>query len=85
MRPVYNSLMSLFSRSKDPRWLKSARELCIARNINIMGWGPHAFMVEAKGPERAPEIAVQLSNLGFQPVPDPEDDYAGILTLSRRD
>ena len=85
MPPAYNSLMSLFSRSKDPRWLKSARELCNARNINIMGWGPHALMVEAKGPERAAEIAAQLANLGFQPVPDPEDGYAGILTLSHPD
>ena len=77
--------MSLFSRSKNPPWLDTAREFCSARNITIMGWGPHALMVEAKSPERAAEISAQLANLGFQPVPDPDDDYAGILTLSRRE
>ena len=77
--------MSLFSRSKNPWWLDSAREFCSARNITIMGWGPHALMVEAKSPERAAEISAQLADLGFQPVPDPDDDYAGILTLSHPD
>ena len=68
--------MSVFSRSKNPPWLDSAREFCRARNITIMGWGPHALMVEAKSPERAAEISAQLAN---------RDDYAGILTLSHRD
>jgi len=78
--------MALFSRSKgDPPWLASAREFCRTRNITIMGWGPHALMVEAKSPERAREIAAQLTNLGFQAVPDADDDYAGILTLSHPD
>jgi hypothetical protein len=35
--------------------------------------------------KRAAEISAQLANLGFQPVPDPDDDYAGILTLSHPD
>lgn len=74
--------MSLFSRSKNPAWLATAREFCRARNITIMGWGPHALMVEAKSTARAAEISALLANLGFQPVPDPDDDYAGILTLS---
>jgi len=77
--------MSLFSRSKNPRWLDSAREFCNARNITIVGWGPHALVVEAKSSERAAEISTQLANLGFKPVADPEDRYAGILTLSHPD
>ena len=74
--------MSLLSRSRNPAWLDSAREFCSARNITIIGWGPHALVVEANSPECAAEISAQLANLGFQPVPDPDDDYAGILTLS---
>lgn len=81
-RTSYSSSMSLFSRSKNPPWLDTAREFCRARNITIMGWGRHALMVEAKSPACAAEISAQLANLGFQPVPDPDDDYAGILTLS---
>jgi ABC-type proline/glycine betaine transport system substrate-binding protein len=77
--------MSLFSRSKNPVWLDSAREFCSARNITIMGWGPHALMVEAKSTQRAAEISAQLADLGFQPVPDPNDDDAGMLTLSHPD
>jgi hypothetical protein len=69
--------MSLFSRSKNPRWLDSA--------IIIVGWGPHALVVEAKSSELAAEISTQLANIGFQPVADPEDRYAGILTLSHPD
>jgi hypothetical protein len=77
--------MSLFSRSKNPRWLDSAREFCNARDITIVGWGPHALVVEAKSSERAAEIATQLANLGFQPVTAPEDRCAGVLTLSHPD
>ena len=77
--------MTLFSRSKNPSWLNPARAFCNARNITIMGWGPHALVVEAKSPERAAEISAQLADLGFQPIPDPGDDYAGILTLSHPD
>jgi hypothetical protein len=77
--------MSLFSPSKNPSWLDSTRVFCSARNIPIMGWGPHALLVEAKSPERAIEISAQLADLGFQPVPDPGDEYAGILTLSHPD
>jgi hypothetical protein len=77
--------MSLFSRSRNPSWLDSAREFCGARNITVLGWGPHALVVEAKSPERAAEISAQLAELGFQPVPDPNDEYAGILTLAHPD
>jgi len=42
-------------------------------------------MVEAKSTERAAEISGQLANLGFQRVSDPDDSYAGILTLSHPD
>jgi len=81
----YTSSMSLFSRSKNPRWLDSAHEFCNARDITIVGWGPPALVVEAKSFERAAEISTQLANLGFQAVADPEDRYAGILTLSHPD
>jgi hypothetical protein len=77
--------MSLFSRSKNPQWLDSAREFCKTRSITIVGWGPHALVVEAKSSERAVEIATQLASLGFQRVVDPEDGDAGILTLSHPD
>ena len=77
--------MALFSRSKNPAWLDSAREFCHTHNITIMAWGPHALMVEAKSPERAAEISAHLANLGFQPVLDPDDAHAGILTLNHPD
>jgi hypothetical protein len=77
--------MPLFSRSKNPPWLDSARKFCNARNITIMAWGLHALMVEGQSPERAAEISAQLADLGFRPVLDPDDDYAGILTLSHPD
>jgi len=77
--------MPLFSRSKNPPWLEPAREFCKARNIMITAWGPQALVVEAKSPERAAEISAQLAELGFQPIRDPDDDYAGILTLSHPD
>jgi hypothetical protein len=41
--------------------------------------------VEAKSPERAAEITAQLASLGFQPVEDPDDAYAGLLTLTHPD
>ena len=81
---VYFS-MPLFSRSTNPSWLDSVREFCNARNITIVGWGPHALVVEAKSLERSAEISAQLAGLGFQPLTDPDDDYAGILTLSHPD
>jgi len=77
--------MPLFSRKPDPTWLASAREFCRANNITISAWGPHALVVEAKSSERAAEISTQLSSLGFTPVPDPDDAYAGLLTLSHPD
>jgi hypothetical protein len=77
--------MPLFSRSKTPSWIDSAREFCNARNITIVGWGPHALVVEAKSPERAAEISTQLASFGFQPIADPEDTSAGILTLLHSD
>jgi hypothetical protein len=82
---LYTCSMSLFSRSKNPPWLDSARELCRARGITIMGWGPHSLVVESKSPELAAQISAQLADLGFRPVPDPNDDYAGVLTLSHPD
>jgi hypothetical protein len=74
--------MSLFSRSRDPAWLVSARAICRAHGITIVGWGPRAIVVEAGTPERAAEISARFADLGFQPVPDSGDEEAGILTLA---
>jgi hypothetical protein len=78
--------MTLFSRIKEkPGWLDQTREFCRANKITISAWGPHALVVEAKSPERAAEISARLANLGFTPVPDEGDAYAGLLTLSHPD
>jgi hypothetical protein len=47
-----------------------------------MAWGPDTLVVEAKSPEIASQISNQLRQLGFKPVEDEADNYAGILTLS---
>jgi hypothetical protein len=47
-----------------------------------MGWGPNMLTVEAKTPERAAQIASTLAPLGFKPVPNEDDTYAGMLDLS---
>jgi hypothetical protein len=44
--------------------------------------GPHALVVEPKSPERRAEVAVLLSNLGFQVIPNENDDFAGLLSVS---
>ena len=79
--------MGLFSRTKkdQPAWLAGAREFCRSAGITLAAWGPHALVVEAKSPERAAEITAQLASLGFQPVEDPDDAYAGLLTLTHPD
>lgn len=76
-------LAILAGMSRDPDWLPAARELCRANNIDIAGWGPMALVVYAKTPERAREIASLLGSLGLQPVADPADAEAGLLTLRR--
>jgi hypothetical protein len=38
--------------------------------------------VEAKTPERAAQITSKLAPLGFKPVPNDDDGYAGMLDLS---
>jgi hypothetical protein len=74
--------MGFFARNK-PDWLDEAREFCRTSGIKIMGWGPDLLTVEAKSPDRATEIAGRLSQLGFKPVPNEDDAYAGMLDLSR--
>jgi hypothetical protein len=74
--------MALFARNK-PDWLDETRDFCRTSGIKIMAWGPDVLTVEAKSPDRAAEIARQLSQLGFKPLPNEDDDYAGILDLSR--
>jgi hypothetical protein len=79
----YTSRMAIFSRKKEkPAWLDQTRDFCRTAGINIVGWGPHALVVEAKSPERSAEIARQLASLGFKVMEDANDAYAGLLTLS---
>ncbi len=66
-----------------PTWLSEAKDLCRKNGIEIAGWGNSALVVYAKSENRAREIALLLANLGFRPVPDQNDAYAGLLTLSR--
>lgn len=47
-----------------------------------MGWGPDLLTVEAKSPERAELIASRLAQLGFKPIPNEDNAYAGMLDLS---
>ena len=60
------------------------REFCKTAGISIMAWGPDALVVEAKSPEHREEVARQLQPLGFEPVEDEDDAYAGMLTLKRK-
>jgi hypothetical protein len=78
--------MGLFSRNKSkPAWLDQTREFCRAQNIVIAAWGPRSLVVEAKSFERRAQIAALLANLGFQVIPEENDEYAGLLTLSHQD
>jgi hypothetical protein len=66
----------------DPDWLPQVREFCRDARIKIMAWGPETLVVEAKSPEIASQASGQLRQLGFKPIEDEADSYAGILTLS---
>jgi hypothetical protein len=68
--------------SKNPDWLPQVREFCRQHGIKIMAWGVDTLVVQAKSPEIASQISNQLRQLGFKPVEDEADNYAGILTLS---
>jgi hypothetical protein len=70
--------------SKNPDWLPQVREFCRRAAIKIMAWGPDTLVVGAKSPEIASQISNQLRQLGFKPVEDEADNYAGILTLSQK-
>lgn len=73
-----------FDMSKsNPDWLPQVRDFCRGAGIKIMGWGPDLVTVEAKSPERAKEIALQFASLGFKPIQNEDDAYAGMLDLSR--
>jgi hypothetical protein len=76
--------MAILSRSNkaNPPWLAQARDFCRANGITVMGWGPNMLTVEAKTSERAAQIASRLASLGFKPVPNVDDAYAGMLDLS---
>lgn len=82
---VSESTMAIFARmsTKTPAWLPEAREFCRNSGIKIMGWGPDLLTVEAKSEERAKEIASQLAQFGFKPIPNEDDAYGGLLDLSK--
>ena len=48
-----------------------------------MAWGPDLLVVQAKSLHRTKEVASQLEQLGFKPIEDEDDAYAGMLSLSR--
>lgn len=75
--------MLIFMGKQDPPWLQETRDLCQSSGINIVGWGPNMHTVEAKSDSRATEIASQLAQLGFKPVQDEDNSYAGLLDLSK--
>ena len=53
------------------------------QELRLWPWGPDLLTVEAKSPERAKEITAQLGRLGFKVIEDEDDEYAGMLNLSR--
>jgi hypothetical protein len=77
--------MAVFARTSkaDPPWLPQVRDFCRSAHIEIVGWGPDLLTVEAKSPERAREIASQFGQLGFKAIASEDNDYAGLLDLSR--
>lgn len=76
--------MAIFVRSAArPVWLDETRSFCKTAGIKIMGWGPDMLTVEAKSPERASQIASQLSQLGFHVVENRDNADAGLLDLSK--
>lgn len=74
--------MAIFARREKPPWLDEARNFCRSAGIPIMGWGPDLLTVEAKSRQRAEQIASQLAQLGFKPIPSEDNAYAGMLDLS---
>jgi|SRR5579871_575938 len=81
--PATAFAMRMPVRKENPSWLPEAREFCRCSGIKIMGWGPDMLTVEAKSEERAQEIASQLAQLGFKPMRNEDNDYAGLLDLSK--
>jgi PAS domain-containing protein len=69
--------------SRNPDWLPAVRGFCHGAGIGISGWGQDTLIVEAKSPERARELSVQLRQFGFEALESEDDAYAGLLTLSR--
>jgi hypothetical protein len=70
-------------KKADPEWLAPARALCSEAHIRIMAWGPEMLTVEARSPQRAKEISLQLARLGFEPIDSEDDVQAGMLSLSK--
>ena len=77
--------MGLLERLKKPNppWFASVEDFCRSHGIGIAAWGPQTLVVVAKSPEKSAEIVTLLANFGFKPLADPNDEYAGLLTLSR--
>jgi hypothetical protein len=76
--------MARLTHAKEkPAWLEEAENFCRVAGIEIMAWGPDLLTVEAKLPERKKEIASQLGQFGFKVIENEDNDYAGMLDLSR--
>jgi hypothetical protein len=81
--PAAASVILMPMRKQNPAWLPEAREFCRRSGIKILGWGPDVLTLEAKSEERAKEIASQFAQLGFKHIRNEDDDYAGLLDLSK--
>ena len=77
--------MAIFARSNrdTPDWLAQTQDFCRSVGISIMAWGPNLLTVEAKTPELAKSIASQLAELGFKVIENEDNEYAGMLDLSK--
>jgi hypothetical protein len=67
----------------NPPWLQETREFFCHSGIKVVAWGPEMLTVEAESEERAKEIASQLGQLGFKAIKNEDNDYAGLLDLSK--
>jgi hypothetical protein len=77
------SVIFIHMGKQNPAWLQETRNFCDSSGIKIVGWGPELLTVEAKSDARASEIAFQLGQLGFKPIEDEDNAYAGLLDLSK--
>ena len=81
--PFCLSVILVHMGKQNPAWLQETCDFCDSSGIKIVGWGPELLTVEAKSDARASEIASQLGQLGFKPIKDEDNAYAGLLDLSK--